>query len=75
MSRHADPDEILARNPQVDPDRLEQTRKVLRELRAMGMPRKGYDLALPYGGRRAIPQDDARIAPRLVRLAGATDTK
>jgi hypothetical protein len=63
-----EPGEILARNPQIDPERLEQARDMLRRLREMGWPRRGYELAPPFRGSRVAPDETPREDPRLVRL-------
>lgn len=67
MPGRFDPDEILARNPQIDQARLEEARDMLRRLREKGVRRKGYDLAPPFGGRRAVVKDKSRAEPRQVR--------
>lgn len=73
MPKRIDQGEILARNPQIDPKRLEESREMLQRLREMGVQRKGYDLAPPFGGRRASVQDDVRPDPRVVRRRDAPD--
>jgi hypothetical protein len=75
MPKQVDPAEILARNPQVDPDRLERALEALRRLRDRGLRRKEYDLAPPFGGRRASVQDGARLEPRLGQLAEVRDAE
>jgi hypothetical protein len=57
--------DILARNPHIDPDRVTRVTTLIERLRALGVGRKEYDLALPYGGRRVTPPDQARSEPRL----------
>ncbi len=74
MAARFDPDEMLSRNPQIDLDRLEEGRELLRRLRENGVRRKEYDLAPPFGGRRAPIQDDAQTDPRLARLKQPDDT-
>ncbi|MEJ7652619.1 MAG: hypothetical protein WKH64_04335 [Chloroflexia bacterium] len=69
MSERFDIDEILSRNEQIDLEKLEEGRELLRRLRERGLRRKGYDLATPYGGRRVTVQDRTGADdPRLVRL-------
>lgn len=76
MSERFDLEEILARNPQIDPEKLEEAREMLRRLRERGVRRKGYDLATPFGGHRASVQDDTGANdPRLVRLRRPRDAE
>ncbi len=74
MPEKIDLGEVLARNPQVDPSRLEETMETLRRLHEKGLRRKEYELASPFGGRRAAVQDNTRMEPRLGHLAKARDT-
>lgn len=67
MSDPFDVGDILARNPQIDPARVRRVTTLIERLRALGVGRKEYDLALPYGGRRVVPLDQARAEPRLSR--------
>lgn len=62
------PEDILARNPQIDREKLEEAGEMLRRLRERGVRRKGYDLASPLGGHRAEAQDDLRVDSRTVHL-------
>lgn len=68
MPGRFDLDDILARNPQIDQERLGEARELLRRLREGGVRRKGYDLAPPFGGRRAAAKDDGRAESKSVRL-------
>ncbi len=68
MPSQIDLDEILARNPGVNREQLEEATKLFQELREQGVGRKGYDLAPPAGGHRAVVRDDARTDSRVVRL-------
>ncbi len=67
MAERLNEDEILARNPGVDREKLEGIAEGLRRVREEGLRPKGYDLAPPFGGRRASIQDDARVNVRVVR--------
>ncbi len=71
-------DEILATNPQVDQERLEEGRELRRHLRDLGVRPKGYGLAPPFGGRRASVHDDERddrAAARLIPSKWTRDTE
>lgn len=69
MLRRLDLEQILAGNPQIDPEQLEEAREMHRRLRERGIRRKDYDLASPFGGHRASVQEDTGADdPRLVRL-------
>jgi len=63
-------EQILALNPHVDLDQLERARELLEQLRARGIRRKDYELALPFSERRAAVRDDANCAAHLVQLRG-----
>ena len=67
MPKEIDLEEILSQNPQIDPDKLADSREMLRKLRERGVRRKDYDLAPPFGGRRAIIQDKVRTASHLTK--------
>jgi hypothetical protein len=67
MKERLNLDEILSRNPGIDRAELEEAREVLQRARDQGMERKGYDLALPFGGRRVAVQDDDQAEPPLIR--------
>lgn len=75
MPKEVDLGEILDRNPQVDPDRLEHTMETLRRLHEKGFRRKEYELASPFGGRRVSVQDGTRREPRLGHLTQAGDAE
>jgi len=59
MPECIDLDDILKANPQLSPESLEEYRAMLRQLRASGTKSRGYNLAPPYGGKRASIQEDA----------------
>jgi hypothetical protein len=65
VSDTVDVGDILARNPHIDSTRVMRVTTLIERLRALGIGRKEYDLALPYSGRRLVPQDQARSEPRL----------
>lgn len=44
-----DIDEIIARNPQISSHSLQETGELLERLRALGVRRKQYNIASPYG--------------------------
>jgi hypothetical protein len=67
MPEPIDLDEVLANNPQIDPDKLDEARELLRRLREKGVRPRGYGLAPPFGGRRAIAKDDGRADSRPLR--------
>ena len=67
MSERFDANEILALNPQVDREQSEAVMDLHRRLQEAGVQRKSYDLAPPFGGRRASVQDDARSDVRVIR--------
>ena len=75
MPKQADLNEVLARNPHIDPGRLERAGDLLRRLREMGIRRKEYELAPPFGGRRVAVQDGTHLEPRLGQLAEARDAE
>lgn len=67
MMERLNEDEILAHNPRIDQEKLGEVTENLHRLRDEGLRPKGYDLAPPFGGRRASIRDDARVNVRLVR--------
>jgi hypothetical protein len=67
MIERDDLDEILARNPGVDLEKLAEWSQMLRTLRERGIRRKGYDLAPHSGGHRASFQDRSYSDLRLTR--------
>lgn len=64
-----DKDEILARNPQIDRERLEKIGEMARQLRDKNPRQKGRETS-PASGRRRISaqQEDGQTDPRAVRL-------
>lgn len=76
MPDRIDVDEIISRNPQVDREQLEKAGEMARNLRDMGVHRKGYNIASPFGRRRiAVPQDDAQTDRRAIRLKRPRDVR
>ena len=73
MPEPFDLEKILSRNPHINRDQLEEGRDLLRRLRDGGARRKNYDLAPPFGGRRAAVRDDANTDGRRVRLRHSSD--
>jgi hypothetical protein len=73
MTERLDPNRILPANPQIDPEKLEEAREMLRRLRELGVQRKGYDLMPPFGGRRVTVREDSAIEPRPVRMRRPRD--
>lgn len=69
MNDHPTIDEILARNPQVDPVELTDALEALQRLREMGVRRKEFGLMPVPGGRpqRHPVEDDERADARLIR--------
>lgn len=67
MPERFNEEDLLRRNPRVDPDLLAEGRDLLRRLREQGLRRKEYDLVPPFGGHRVSIQDDAPVEPRLVQ--------
>ncbi len=67
MSERFDADDVLARNPHIDREQIEEGMDLHRRLRDAGLQRKEYDLALPFGGRRASFKDDAHSDVRIIR--------
>lgn len=75
MAKRLSPDDILARNPEIDRDQLEEAREALRRLREMGVQRKGYDVVSPFGGgHRVSVHDEKRNEPRQLRVRPGHDT-
>jgi hypothetical protein len=68
VAEYMSQEEILARNPQVKPEELEKARELRRQLREMGVQRKGYDLAPPFGGKHAVTRKDEWSADRIIHL-------
>lgn len=67
MPNEFDLEDVLKRNPHIDRDRVEKATRLLRRLREKGLHRKGYELAPPFGGRRAVPKDAAPTPAKLAR--------
>ena len=44
--------EVLAENPHVDPQQLNESMELLEKLRGCGVQGRGYELVPPFGGRR-----------------------
>ncbi len=63
-----DADAVLARNPRLDRAQIEKVMELAQRLRRQGLQGKGYELAPPFGGRRAIPKDKIRPEARLLRV-------
>jgi hypothetical protein len=60
-----DLEEVLSRNPQVDREKLQESRALLRDLRERGTRRKRYELDGPFGGERASVRDNVRNEARV----------
>jgi hypothetical protein len=73
MPEHLSLEDILDRNPQINRERLEESRDLLRRLRSRRDHRKGYDLVPPFGGRSANIRDDAGAESRRVKLRRPPD--
>ncbi len=67
MSERFDADDVLARNPHIDREQVEEVMDLHRRLKDAGLQGKNYDLAPPFGGRRASVQDDAHSDVRIIR--------
>lgn len=57
-------EEILEKNPKVDPKILEELAKLHRHLHEEGFARSGYRLLPPYGGRRVVVGEPGTEDPR-----------
>jgi len=73
VPKAVDREEILAHNPHVNRDQLDEVQEVLRHLRERGVHRKGYDLAPRNVGLRASSKSASRTDRRLIRLTQAQD--
>jgi len=52
--------ELLKANPSVDPEKLAEILKLVRELKQSGVVvNRGYDLAIPFS-KRVVQADDSR---------------
>ncbi len=67
MANRFELDEILASNPHIDPNLLEQSKEILNKLREAGVKKAGYNLASPYARRRNTPSSIGSD-PRVVHL-------
>jgi len=68
MSERMDVDEIIARNPAVDPCQLERGHDFLSKLRSSGIASRKYKLAPPLARRRASAGEGECTDPRTVHL-------
>ncbi|MDO8670948.1 MAG: hypothetical protein Q7O66_05895 [Dehalococcoidia bacterium] len=62
-------EELIAQNPDVDVEELARSLKLLQNLRANGISRRGYHLASPLTQRRATVSDTTSTASRVVHVA------
>jgi hypothetical protein len=63
MPKILDLAKILKRSPNINPKKLEESRKLLLKLRNRGIRRSGYGLAPPFARRHPAPVE--RFAIRL----------
>ena len=68
MPEHLELEEILALNPQVDEQLLQQARELLRKMRQTALKKRGYNLASPYAKRHAPVGRNETVDPRTVRV-------
>jgi hypothetical protein len=68
MPEHLELEDILALNPQVDEQLLEQARELLRKIRQGGIKKHGYNLASPYTKRYGPVGRGESLDPRTVRV-------
>ena len=68
MPETVDLDDVIRQNPDVDGDELERLRELLRQVRERGGRRAGYNLALPFEGRRVHVGNHDKDDPRVVHL-------
>lgn len=64
-------DELIDRSPKLDREAIQKSDDMTEQLREQGVQRKGYDLALPFGGHRVTVQDHPSVDRRLLRLRKA----
>lgn len=65
MPERFDVDDMLARNPEINQEMLEEAKELDVRLRVMGIQRKGYDILSPFKRRRPpTPRSD----PPAIRL-------
>ncbi len=70
MPKLLDREQILENNPEVDPERIEETAELFRRLQNQGVVRKRYELEPPFGGPRPTVQDASEADPRTIKLRG-----
>lgn len=75
MLEQMDQEEILSRNPQIDPVELERLQEAIRRLREQRVRRKEYELESPFRGRRPIVREDPSNDQRIVRLRRSYSTE
>ena len=68
MPDSPDLEEIIATNPKVDRDQLNEERELLRSMRRRRTRGARYNLVLPGSGRRVLAGDDPARDPRTVNL-------
>jgi len=68
MPQPIDFEELMRKNPHLDPAQLAEQRKLAEALRHFGRRRRRDRLALPFAGRRARIVDDLDSDPRVTRL-------
>ena len=68
MAEHPTVEEILTTNPQIDEEKLEEAREILRKLREGRVGRAGYKLGTPFLRRRILVGDRDREDSRTIRL-------
>lgn len=68
MPKRIDLDEIVEKNPHVDPEKLRESMELLEELRNRGVYERGYQLVPPFSGRRIQVIDNSAEDPRTVHL-------
>ena len=68
MPQRIDLDDLLAKNPQVDANQLNESAKLTEELQNSGLSRRGYTLAPPFARRRAQIDDTPAEDPHSVCL-------
>ena len=68
MPKHLELDEILALNPQVDEQLLNQSKELLSKLRQAGISKRNYNLVSPYSRRSELLSKEGSVDPRTVRV-------
>lgn len=61
-------EQLIALNPDIDKDQLEQSRKLRNKLRANGTKGAKYGLASPFVCRRVAVGENADSDPRTIHL-------